>query len=56
MSHKMAGKGDKMKGKVKETAGKITGDKSTEYGGKGDRLKGKVKEGTEKVREKITGD
>lgn len=33
---------DKVKGKVKETVGDLTGDNSTKYGGKADSLKGKA--------------
>ena len=39
----MAGKTDKAKGLLMETAGKATGDKRTESEGKSDRAKGEVK-------------
>ena len=39
----MAGTTDKVKGAVKEGAGKLTGDKRTEAEGKTDRAKGAVK-------------
>jgi uncharacterized protein YjbJ (UPF0337 family) len=39
----MAGTTDKVKGAVKEGAGKLTGDKRTEAAGKTDRAKGAVK-------------
>ena len=39
----MAGTTDKVKGAVKEGAGKLTGDKRTEAEGKTDRAKGEVK-------------
>ena len=39
----MAGTTDKVKGAVKERAGKLTGDKRTEAEGKTDRAKGAVK-------------
>src|SRR5215212_2373331 len=39
----MAGTTDKIKGSVKEAAGKVTGDKRTEAGGRTDRAKGDVK-------------
>ena len=45
MNDKIEGKGDETKGKVKEEAGKLGGDKSTELGGKWDQTKGQVKEG-----------
>ncbi len=38
-----SGTADKIKGAVKEGAGKLTGDKRTETGGKTDRAKGGVK-------------
>ncbi|HEX9495044.1 MAG TPA: CsbD family protein [Candidatus Limnocylindria bacterium] len=45
MKDKIEGKGDEAKGAVKEEAGKLGGDKSTELGGKWDQTKGHVKEG-----------
>ena len=45
MKDKIEGKGDVAKGKVKEEAGKLGGDASTEAGGKWDQAKGHVKEG-----------
>lgn len=45
MKDKTEGQFDQAKGKVKEEAGKITGDRSTEWGGKADQVKGQVKEG-----------
>ena len=50
--HDMDGKGDEMKGKVKETAGKMTGDRSTEAGGKMDQMKGKAKEMAGDIKDK----
>ena len=38
------GQWDQAKGKVKEGAGNLTGDRSTEMSGKLDQLKGKVEE------------
>ena len=59
----MAGTTDKVKGAVKEGAGKLTGDKRTEAEGKTDRAKGKaknaasdVKEGAKGVRDSLKGD
>jgi uncharacterized protein YjbJ (UPF0337 family) len=40
----MAGTGDKMKGAIKETAGKLNGDKGLEAEGKIDKAKGDVKD------------
>jgi uncharacterized protein YjbJ (UPF0337 family) len=59
----MAGTTDKVKGAVKEGAGKLTGDKRTEAEGKTDRAKGEakdaardVKETAKGVRDSLTGD
>jgi uncharacterized protein YjbJ (UPF0337 family) len=59
----MAGTTDKVKGAVKEGAGKLTGDKRTEAEGKTDQAKGKaknaasnVKEGAKGVRDSLKGD
>ena len=41
---------DEAKGRVKETTGKLTGDKSLENDGKVDKASGKMKEGVDKVR------
>jgi uncharacterized protein YjbJ (UPF0337 family) len=38
-------------GKVKEIAGKITGDKSTEAGGKRDQVEGSIQEGWGKTKD-----
>jgi len=40
---RIEGSVEQAKGKVKEFAGKVTGDKKTEAEGKTDQLKGKVK-------------
>ncbi|MEP7003343.1 MAG: CsbD family protein [Chloroflexota bacterium] len=45
MKDKTEGKWDEAKGKVKEEAGKLGGDKSTEWSGKADQVKGHIKEG-----------
>ncbi len=44
MKDKTEGKWDQAKGKVKEEAGKLGGDKSTEWSGKADQAKGHIKE------------
>ena len=44
MQDKMKGEGNEIKGKVKEEAGKLGGDKSTEISGKLDQAKGEVQE------------
>jgi uncharacterized protein YjbJ (UPF0337 family) len=51
----MAGTTDKVKGAVKEGAGKLTGDKRTEAEGKTDQAKGKVKNAASDVKESAKG-
>ena len=51
----MAGTTDKVKGAVKEGAGKLTGDKRTEAEGKTDRAKGKAKNAASDVKESAKG-
>jgi len=51
MKDKNEGKFDQAKGKVKEEAGKVVGDRSTEWGGKMDQAKGHVKEGIGELKE-----
>jgi uncharacterized protein YjbJ (UPF0337 family) len=51
----MAGTADKIKGAVKETAGKATGDKRMESEGKTDRAKGHVKDAGQDVKEAARG-
>ena len=51
----MAGMTDKVKGAVKEGAGKLTGDKRTEAEGKTDRAKGKAKNAASNVKESAKG-
>jgi uncharacterized protein YjbJ (UPF0337 family) len=48
----MAGEMDKAKGAVKETYGKVTGDRRTEAEGKADKVKGHVKDAAHEVKEK----
>jgi len=48
---KAEGKWDEAKGKVKEEAGKLGGDRSTEIGGKVDQAKGKGKQFIGEVKE-----
>ena len=45
MKDKTEGQFDQAQGKVKEEAGKLAGDRSTEWSGKADQVKGQVKEG-----------
>ena len=46
MQDKIKGEGNEIKGTVKEQAGKLGGDKSTEMSGKWDKAKGEVQEKT----------
>jgi uncharacterized protein YjbJ (UPF0337 family) len=47
-----SGKSDEVKGRVKEAAGVLTGDKKLERKGKADQVAGKLKEKLEKVIDK----
>jgi uncharacterized protein YjbJ (UPF0337 family) len=49
----MSGTGDKVKGSLKETAGKAMGDKRTEAEGKVDQAKGDVKDAVHDVKERV---
>lgn len=51
----MTGTTDKIKGAVKEAAGKVTGDKRTEAEGKTDQIKGNVKNAADTMRESAKG-
>jgi uncharacterized protein YjbJ (UPF0337 family) len=51
----MAGTTDKVKGSIKEAAGKMTGDRRTEAEGKADQAKGKVKNAAREVKETAKG-
>jgi uncharacterized protein YjbJ (UPF0337 family) len=46
---------DEGKGRVKEAAGSLTGDKSMKNEGKVDQAKSSVKDGVDKVADKVTG-
>jgi len=46
---------DKVKGTVKEAAGKVTGDKRLEAEGKTDKAKGEIKNATDDVTETAKG-
>jgi uncharacterized protein YjbJ (UPF0337 family) len=50
-----SGTADKVKGAVKDTAGKLTGDKRSEAEGKTDKAKGDVKNATSNVTESAKG-
>ena len=49
----MSGTTDKIKGSVKETVGKVTGDKQTEAEGKLDKAKGDVKDAARDIKEHV---
>ena len=51
----MAGTTDKVKGSIKEAAGKATGDRRTEAAGKTDRTKGEAKDAARDVKEAAKG-
>ena len=46
---------DKAKGRVKEAAGALTGDRSLKNKGRADQAKGKVKGAVDDVADKVTG-
>ena len=46
---------DDAKGKLKESAGALTGDKSLKNEGKADQAAGSVKHGVDKVKDALTG-
>ena len=48
-----SGKSDELKGRVKEAAGALTGDKKLKREGKADQVVGKVKQKVEKVVDKV---
>ncbi|MFE7585270.1 CsbD family protein [Streptomyces gardneri] len=52
----MTGKGmERAKGKLKEVAGKVTGNKRLETEGRTDQLKAKAREAGEAVRDRVKG-
>ncbi len=48
-----SGKSDQAKGRVKEAAGALTGDKKMKREGKSDQAAGKVKQAVEKAKKKV---
>jgi uncharacterized protein YjbJ (UPF0337 family) len=50
-----SGKSDELKGRVKEAAGALTGDKKLKREGKVDQAVGKIKQTAEKVVDKVKG-
>jgi uncharacterized protein YjbJ (UPF0337 family) len=53
---RIEGSAEQAKGKVKEFAGKVTGDKKTEAEGKGDQVKGKVQNAVGGIKDALRGD
>ena len=51
----MAGEKEKVKGSLKEAAGKVTGDRRTEAEGKTDRAKGEAKDAAHHAKEGAKG-
>jgi len=47
---------DDAKGRLKESAGDLTGNEDMKREGQTDQAAGKVKEGVDKVKDKLTGD
>lgn len=54
-AEKFDAKLDQVAGSIKETAGKLTGDKQLEAEGTADKLAGKVKEGIEDAKATVKG-
>jgi uncharacterized protein YjbJ (UPF0337 family) len=50
---KWEGRGEKAKGKVKEVAGRATGDEETEAEGEAEQMKGSVKETFGEAKDKV---
>jgi uncharacterized protein YjbJ (UPF0337 family) len=50
-----SGKSDEVKGRVKEAAGALTGDKKLKREGKADQAVGKIKQAVEQVIDKVKG-
>jgi uncharacterized protein YjbJ (UPF0337 family) len=51
----MAGEADEAKGRIKEAAGDLTGDKDLETEGKLDKAGGKAKDAVDSAKDKLTG-
>lgn len=54
VSDSLSGKGNDMKGKVKDATGGLTGDSSLQGEGKVDQLKGKAQDAVGKVERKLS--
>ena len=55
MNDKADAQKDQLAGKLKEGAGKLTGDEKTQAEGKGQSMKGKVQEGVQDAKDKVKG-
>ena len=53
IKNSVEGKGDKLKGKIKDAAGGLTGDSSLQAEGKMDKLKGGAKDTLGKAQRKV---
>jgi uncharacterized protein YjbJ (UPF0337 family) len=51
----MAGEADEAKGRIKEAAGDLTGDRDLKNEGKADKAGGKIKGAVDDVKDKLTG-
>ena len=52
---RIKGAAEQAKGKAKEWAGKVTGDKKTEVEGKGEQVKGKVRNAVGGLKDTVRG-
>jgi uncharacterized protein YjbJ (UPF0337 family) len=52
---KLRNRGEETKGKLKETAGRATGDRDLEAEGRADRTKGSAKQAGEKIKDAAKG-
>jgi uncharacterized protein YjbJ (UPF0337 family) len=53
---RVEGSATNIKGKIKEAAGKVTGDSKLETEGKGDQIKGKVQNTVGGIKDTLRGD
>jgi uncharacterized protein YjbJ (UPF0337 family) len=53
---RVEGSAEQLKGKVKEVAGKVTGDSKTEAEGKADQVKGKVQNTIGGIKDTLRGE
>jgi uncharacterized protein YjbJ (UPF0337 family) len=55
LKDRIKGVAEQAKGKAKEWAGKVTGDKKTEVEGKGEQVKGKVRNAVGGLKDTVRG-